>query len=130
MTTQVIISYDPQVDAMAIDLDGRRPDQYHRTKEVTGNLLVDLNHAQEPIGIEILNVTGVLGQAATAQERFTTEADLDQLCQPLLAQPDRIPWNMHRNPTGIIKWLRDRAAGEQETEQKFRQSAQGLWEQG
>ena len=48
------IKYDPEADAMRITFNDR---PYHRTKQVTDLVMVDVSEDGTPIGIELLRVS-------------------------------------------------------------------------
>ena len=51
------ITYDPEADAMYISLKKIKRGQIDRTKEISNLVFVDVDKKNQPLGIEILNVS-------------------------------------------------------------------------
>ena len=52
------ITYDPEVDALAIDFVPRGPNDTDHTEELDEFRRVDFNAAGEPIGLDLTSVSG------------------------------------------------------------------------
>ena len=60
------ITYDKEADAMYIYLNERK---IKRTKEVSNLVFVDVDSKNQPVGVEILNVSRRLGRSIFGSEK-------------------------------------------------------------
>lgn len=53
----IVITYDPEADALAVDFTERRPGDVARTQEVDEFRRIDLDAAGRPLGLDLTSVS-------------------------------------------------------------------------
>lgn len=84
------ITYDPEADAMYICLKKIKRGQIDHTKEVSNLVFVDVDKKNQPLGIEILNVSLRLGKDIIKEKVLKTKEVLGSIPVQILSESAKI----------------------------------------
>jgi uncharacterized protein YuzE len=84
------ITYDPEADAMYIYLKKIKKGEVDHTKEVSNLVFVDVNKKNQPLGIEILNVSLRFGRDIIKEKVLKTKKVLGSIPVKILSYNARV----------------------------------------